>query len=81
MQICLFFLLLASEQQLETQLNLKIVVDGLFSLTMDRGVGLGGADFSQLQDCGIVACGEGDEFLARAGARVWQDGCFLVVVY
>ena len=32
-----------------------IIVDGLFSLILGRGVGQGGADVSQLQDCGSVA--------------------------
>ena len=35
------------------------MVDGLFFLTMGRRVGQGGADVSQLQDCGSVACGVG----------------------
>ena len=50
------------------------MVDELSSLTMGRGVGQGGADVSQLQDCGSVACGGGDEFLARTGAGAGQDG-------
>ena len=49
---------------------------------MGRGVGQGGSDVSQIQDCGSVACGVGrDEFLARAGAGAGQDGGCLVVVY
>ena len=38
-------------------------------------MGQGGADVSQLQDCGsVVACvGGGDELLARAGAGAGQD--------
>ena len=51
---------------------------------MGRGVGQGGADVSQLQDCGSVACGgggKGDKFLSRAGAGgAGQDGGCLVVV-
>ena len=43
------------------------MVDGLFFLTMGRGLGQGGGDVSQHQDCGSVVCG-GDDFLARAGA-------------
>ena len=38
---------------------------------MGRGVGQGGADDSQIQGCGSVACGgRGEEFLARAKAGV-----------
>ena len=51
---------------------------------MGRGVGQGGADVSQLQDLGSVACGGGgsrEEFLARAGAGgAGQDGGCLVAV-
>ena len=43
------------------------------SLRMGMGLGQGGADGGQLQDCGSVACG-GEEFLARAGAGAGQDG-------
>ena len=44
-------------------------------------MGQGGADVSQLQDCGSVTHrGEGDTFLARAGAGAGQDGGHLVVV-
>ena len=50
------------------------MVDGLFSLTMGRGLGQGGADVSQLQDCVSLACGGGDKFLAGAGAGAGQDG-------
>ena len=61
------------------------MVDGLFFFMMGSGVGHGGADISQLQDCGSVACGgvgRGDEFLARAGAGgSGQDGGCLLVVY
>ena len=45
------------------------MVDGLFSLTMGRGVGQGGADVSQLQDCGSVACGGG-----RVPGQGWSRG-------
>ena len=48
-----------------------------FFLHDGQGVGQGGADVSQLQDCGSVACGagwRGDEFLARAGEGAGQDG-------
>ena len=52
---------------------------------MGRGLGQGGADGGQLQDCGSVVCGgEGrvDKFLTRAGAPgAGQDGGCLVVVY
>ena len=56
-----------------------MVVDELFSLAVGRGVGQGGADVSQLQACGSVACGgrggTWEEFLSRAGAGAGHDGC------
>ena len=53
---------------------------------MGRGVGQGGADVSQLQDCDSIACGgggRGDKFLGRAGAGgAGQDeGCLVVVFF
>ena len=42
---------------------------------MGRGLGQGGADGSQFEDCGSVVCRwGGEEFLARAGAGDGQDG-------
>ena len=42
------------------------MVDGLFFFIMGRGVGQGGANVSQLQDCDSVACGGGG-----GGASSW----------
>ena len=47
------------------------MVDGLFSLMMGKGVGQGGADVSQLQDCGSVACGGGGQVPGQGRGRDW----------
>ena len=45
---------------------------------MGKGVGQGGADVSQLQDCGRVAYGGGGEGI---GAGAGQNGGSLLIVY